>query len=188
MATAAPKKTAAKKTAAKKTQAKKLTLDDLMPLSLDELATLYANGTVPDDFAAALDNHPKGRMVAVRGIDNLPVVGKIVDIFAKHPLFPWDGKSMAATSAQTSDGINRIKAGAKMNWFPFKTSVQPSVLDGGPTIVLDYEQKGNPFLIKKIHDEIREVAPGMYLGPAMAKVGKDKPPVLVLWFALDTNS
>lgn len=179
--------TAAKKTPAPRAKArKKLTFDDLTAMDFDALGELYANGIVPDDFAAALDNHPKGRMVAVRGIDDIPVVGKIVDIFAKHPLFPWDGKSMAATSAQTSDGINRVKAGAKMNWFPFKTSVQDSKIDGKPTIVLDYEQKGNPIFIKKIHDEIREVAPGMYFGPAMAKVGKGTP-VMVLWFALDTN-
>jgi hypothetical protein len=164
-----------------------LTFDDLTALSLDQLAALYAGGTVPDDFALALDDKPKGRLVAVRGLDSVPVVNKVIDIFARHPLFPWDGKTMEATSEQTADGINRIKAGAKMNWFPFKTRVQPSSIDGEPTIVLDYEQKGNPILIKKIHDEIREVAPGMYLGPAMAKVGKGKPPVLVLWFALDTN-
>lgn len=168
--------------------AQRLSFDDLTAMSLDELGALYAGGRVPDDFALALDNHPKGRMVAVRGLDSVPVVNKVVDIFAKHPLFPWDGKTMAATSAQTSDGINRMQAGVKMNLFDFKTRVEESRIDGAPTIVLDYEQKGNPFLIKKIHDEIREVAPGMYLGPAMAKVGKDKPPVLVLWFALDTNS
>jgi hypothetical protein len=183
MATAATNKP----TAPKAKSAKTLTFEDLTALSLDGLAELYAGGTVPDGFAKALDNHPKGRMVALRGIDSVPVLNKVVDAFAKHPLFPWDGKSMAATSDQTSDGINRIKVGAKMNWFPFKTSVQPSSIDGKPTIVLDYEQKGNPIFIKAIHDEIREVAPGMYLGPAMAKIGKSKPPVLVLWFALDTN-
>lgn len=177
MATAVPKKSTPKK----------LTFDDLAALSLDELSELYAHGTVPDDFARALDNHPKGRMIAIRGVDGIPVVNKVVDIFAKHPLFPWDGKSMAATSDQSSDGINRIKAGVKGNLFPFKTSVQPSSIDGDPTIVLDYEQKGNPIFIKKIHDEIREVAPGLYLGPAMAKTSKTKPPVLVLWFALDSN-
>ena len=179
---------APKKKSSPEPDAARLTFDDLAAMSFDALGELYANGSVPDGFAAALDHHPKGRMVAVRGLDNLPVVNKVVDAFAKHPLFPWDGKSMAATSAQTSDGINRIKLGAKMNWFPFKTSVQDSQIDGKPTIVLDYEQEGNPVLIQQIHDEIREVAPGMYLGPAMAKVGAGRPPVLVLWFALDTNS
>lgn len=178
---------ARKKAAPKAAEAKKLTFEDLTAMSFDKLGELYANGSVPDNFAEVLNDHPKGRMIALRGIDNLPVIGKVVDIFAKHPLFPWDGKSMAATSGQTSDGINRVKLGAKMNWFPFKTSVQDSQIDGKPTIVLDYEQKGNPVFIKKIHDEIREIAPGMYFGPAMAKVGKGKPPVLVLWFALDTN-
>ena len=43
----------------------------------------------------------------------------------------------------------------------------------------------NPGTIPKIHDEVREVAPGLFLGPAMWK-GADKK-TLVLWFALDSR-
>lgn len=40
-------------------------------------------------------------------------------------------------------------------------------------------------LIRKIHDEVREVSPGVFLGPAMWKSGQER--TLVLWFALDTR-
>ena len=50
---------------------------------------------------------------------------------------------------------------------------------------LDYDLADNPALIRAIHDEVREVAPGLFLGPAMWKSARG--PTLVLWFALDTR-
>jgi len=161
-----------------------LTLDDLSAMTYDQLDELYRKGSVPEDFSA-LGNKPKGRMVAIRGLADSPL-HPVVRAISKLPVFPWDGKSMTATSAQTSDGINRVKLGVTMDWFPFKTRVEPSVIDGQDTIYLDYEQPGNPLFIRKIRDELREVSPGMYLGPAMWKTGENKA-VMVLWFALDTN-
>jgi hypothetical protein len=162
-----------------------LTLDDLSALSFDALGELYANGTVPADLTA-LDNHPRGRMVSLRGIAKTPLHGGVVWL-SKQSWFPWNGKSLSSTGAQTHDGINRMVLGARMNWFPFTTRVETSVIDGKDTIYLDYEQPGNPIFIRKIRDELREVAPGMYLGPAMWKTGPGKA-ALVLWFALDTNA
>jgi hypothetical protein len=43
----------------------------------------------------------------------------------------------------------------------------------------------NPGYIRKIHDEIREVSPGIFVGPAMWKSGAKK--TLVLWFGLDAT-
>lgn len=167
------------------TMEKPATLDDLSKLTYDDLAALYGGGTVPSDFTA-LDNHPKGRMLAVRGIEKTPLKS-VVSGLAKLGIFPWDGKSMASTGTTTGDGINRINLGPlKSNWFKFKTSVQKSIIDGQDTIVLDYEQPGNPAFIRKIHDEIREVSPGLYMGPAMWKTGEGAA-ATALWFALDTN-
>jgi len=73
----------------------------------------------------------------------------------------------------------------RQNLFPFETSFGPSAIDGKPTLILDYALDVNPSYIQAIHDEIREVAPGLFLGPAMWK-GKDKK-TLVLWFALDSR-
>lgn len=64
-------------------------LDDLSALSYDQLDALYRAGTVPDDLSV-LDNKPKGRMLAVRGVDKTPLAG-VLRAAAKLPIFPWDG-------------------------------------------------------------------------------------------------
>lgn len=160
------------------------TLDDLSSMSFEELDSLYRSGSVPVDLAV-LDNKPKGRMLAVRGVDKTPL-SALVKVAAKLPIFPWDGKSLQAVDATTGEGINRIQIGLSLNWFPFQTRIQPSVIDGADTIVLDYEQPGNPWFVRQIHDELREVSNGMFLGPAMWKRGANTP-ANVLWFALDAT-
>ena len=50
---------------------------------------------------------------------------------------------------------------------------------------LDYDLADNPWAIRQIHDEVREVSPGLFLGPAMWKT--EGAPAFVLWFALDTR-
>ena len=47
------------------------------------------------------------------------------------------------------------------------------------------ERSTKPYLIRAIHDEVREIERGLFLGPAMWK-SKDGPK-FVLWFALDTR-
>jgi len=161
-----------------------MTLDDLSAMSYSDLDALYRTGSVPEDFSV-LDTKPKGRMLAVRGVSDTPA-SFLLNTFAKSRLFPWDGKTLASEKAGSGDGINRIKLGVNMNWFPFKTRIVKSVIDGEDTIYLDYEQPGNPKLITKIRDELREVAPGLFLGPAMWKTGEDTATTM-LWFALDAN-
>lgn len=161
-----------------------LTLDDLSAMNVDELDALYRKGTLPASFKA-LDGTPKGRMLAIRGLDKTFLFSPIAAL-SKLSLFPWDGKSFTSTSATTGEGINRINLMTKLNWFPFKTRIEPSVIDGKDCIYLDYEQPGNPFFIAKIRDELREVSPGLFLGPAMWKTGKDSAE-LVLWFAIETT-
>lgn len=161
-----------------------LTLDSLSDKSVDALEGIYREGKMPRSFAA-LNGTPKGRMLAVRHVDKTLLFGPLSAI-SKLSVFPWDGKSFSSTSDSTGDGINRINLVGKFNWFPFKTYVVPSVIDGKDCIYLDYEQPGNPWFIGKIRDELREVAPGLFLGPAMWKTA-DGGASLVLWFAIDTG-
>jgi hypothetical protein len=161
-----------------------LTLDILSEKSCDELDALYRSGTMPRSFSA-LNGTPKGRMLAIRQVDKTPLFGPI-GAFSKLSVFPWDGKSFSSTGEKTGEGINRINLVGKFNWFPFKTYVQPSVIDGKDCIYLDYEQPGNPFFIAKIRDELREVSPGLFLGPAMWKTGNGGA-ALILWFAIDAT-
>ena len=159
---------------------------------LDELAThdgarleaMYRRGLVPESLDA-LDGHPTGRMLTVRGLERTLTRGPLRSL-AGARFFPWGGKSFSSVDPASGRGINRVHLGGRHLLFPFETRVEPSAIDGEPTVVLDYDLPDNPRLIARIHDEIREVSPGLYLGPAMWKSGSAR--TLVLWFALDTRA
>lgn len=171
---------------AARTGARVRTLDDLAALSSAELDALYRSAPASTSVAG-LVGKPKGRMLAVRATDGTPVFGALRTI-ASLGAFPWDGKSFGALRADEGTGINRVKLpGLRMDWFPFRTRLEPSAVDGRPCVYLDYEQPGNPFFIARIRDEIREVSPGLWLGPAMWKT-KGGGAAHVLWFAVDFNA
>ncbi len=182
--TATATKTAAVQSAPARVHNARHTLDTLAQMSSAELDTLFRAGSLPQDFSR-VNGKPKGRMLAVDQLgDNL--AAGVVRSFAAMGVFPWDGKTFTHTSGSEGKGINRVKLViAQMDWFPFATRVEPSAIDGKPCIFLDYEQPENPWFIGKIHDEIREVSPGLYLGPAMWK--RESGPLLILWFAVDFN-
>jgi hypothetical protein len=159
-----------------------LDLDALARLPSRALADLYAAGTVPTDLHT-LDGHPRGRMLAVRGLDQT-LRGPLARLAASSA-FVWGGKSFRAVSTSEGRGINRVHLGGRHALFPFLTRFGPSVVDGAPCVVLDYDQPDNPGLIRQIHDEVRQVQPGLFLGPAMWK--RAEGPAHVLWFALDTR-
>jgi hypothetical protein len=161
------------------------------PQDLDELATLdaralgevYARGSAPARLAV-LEGHPRGRMLAVRTLDH-GARGEILRRIAGSSSFPWGGKSFAG-GGETGTGINRVHLFGRHQLFPFETSVRASAVDGAPCVVLDYDLPDNPRAIRAIHDEVREIVPGLFLGPAMWKTRGG--PRLVLWFALDTRA
>lgn len=156
-------------------------LDALAAMSFSELERLYRDAPAP--IALELHGRPLGRMLAVRFTRALSGPLKR---FAASSGFPWAGKTFARESETQGRGINRIRLGGRHQLFGFITRVQDSAVDGRPCIALDYEQSQNPGFIQAIHDEIREVSPGLWLGPAMWKT--DSGPRTVLWFALNFNT
>jgi len=161
-----------------------LDLDQLAAMSIAELTALYRGGTVPDDLAV-LDGKPTCRMLTlVGGLGRGPAAATLRR-FARSGAFPWAGKSFQATAPGAGRGINRVRLAGERDWFPFDTRVEPSATDGQPCIVLDYDKPENPWFIRKVHDELREVDRGLFLGPAMWKTSGD--PALVLYFACDAG-
>jgi hypothetical protein len=161
------------------------TLDSLARMTSSELETIYRAGQCSTDMHAA-DGALVGRMLAVRGVPG--AAASVLRRWAAGPSFLWEGKTFSATSQTRGTGINRVALGralGRQNLFPFETAFGPSAIDGKPTLVLDYELGVNPPYIQRIHDEIRGIAPGLFLGPAMWKSGASK--TLVLWFALDSR-
>ncbi len=163
-----------------------LTLDALAQRSYERLEALYKRSKNAESIRA-VDGTPKGRMLAVRFVDET-LLGPFVRAFAGSPQFIWDGKTFTSSSDQEGSGINRVQipgALGKQNLFPFKTHFGPSAIDGAPALILDYDLPENPPWIRKIHDEVREMSPGLFFGPAMWKGAKGR--ATVLWFALDTR-
>lgn len=162
------------------------TLNSLSELDDNQLDSVYRAGTIPSDMSV-LSGKPKGRMLTVRYTDTTPMFGALKFISSNN-FFPWDGKSFFPVSKSAGRGINRLKViSASFDAFPFETRIVNSVLDGQPCILLDYEQPENPWFISMIRDEIREVSPGLFMGPAMWKDGQGGA-TLVLWFAVDFNT
>lgn len=167
-------------------RAARRSLDDLAALDVDTLGGLYARGSVP--ALDALDGDPTGRMLAIRGLDREPVASRLRQL-ATAPFFPWGGKSFASEGSARGLGVNRVHLGGKHKLFPFVTTVASSVVDGAPCIRLDYDLPENPWAIRHIHDEVREVDDGLLLGPAMWRRGPSAAEhAFLLWFALDLHT
>ncbi len=172
-------------TASTTARAPRHNLDSLARCSLAELDTLYRAASLPASMRAA-DGALIGRMLAVRGMPR--ALGEGLRRWAASSSFVWEGKSFEATSDTRGNGINRVfvpNVFGHQRLFPFETSFGPSAIDGKPTLILDYDLGVNPGYIRKIHDEIREVSPGLFLGPAMWKRAAAR--ILVLWFALESR-
>jgi hypothetical protein len=153
-------------------------VESLARQGVDALGALYAIGTVPR--LRALDGAPRGRMLTWVGPLGRGRAFRALRGFARSPLFPWRGKSFASRGDESGRGINRVLLLG--NAFPFETRFGTSVIDGRPCLILDYDQPENPWFIRQIHDELRQVGSGVYLGPAMWKA--QPAPRLVLYFAI----
>ena len=161
-------------------------LDSLSRKTSADLDALYRAASVSKTMHAA-DGALVGRMLAVRGLPK--PLGEPLRKWAASRAFVWEGKTFAASSDTRGVGHNRVfipNVFGHQNLFPFETSFGESAIDGKPTLILDYDLDVNPGYIRHVHDEIREVAEGLFLGPAMWK-GKGNAKTLVLWFALDSR-
>jgi hypothetical protein len=153
-----------------------LNLAALRQMSFEELDRLYRSSQKPASIAD-LDGDAVGAMLAWRAPRSGPIAS-LLRKFGNSTVFPWEGKSFYNKGTESGGGINRINLLGKRRWFPFATRFDASFLDGKPTFVLDYSGPGNPPLIRDIVDEVREVAPRLYMGPAALKVGERPRPIL----------
>ena len=125
-----------------------ITVPDLLKMSqaqLDELFTNSPPGEIPDGEA-------KGTAIIAPGTTYTDEIAEFINHFA------WQGKNFDAKKGALRNrilpfGFNAIIA---------KVYKGPSWLDGKECIVLDYSETS--LLAHWIRDEIREVAPGLYLG------------------------
>jgi hypothetical protein len=154
-------------------------LDDLAAMKPAALAALYQAAATP--VLRDMDGHLVGRMLAITVLPRL--LFGFLRWFAAWGRFPWRGKSFTAREDGRGEGINRVFGDRNpRRWFRFDTFVAPSRAGAFDAVQLDYDNPGNPGFIRAIKDEVREVAPGLYLGLAYL-VWRGKPR-LILYFGL----
>lgn len=160
------------------------TLSDLAALGSSEARALYERARVPRLTAVAGDL--RGRMLALEGTSN-GWLARALRAFARWSAFPWRGKSFTPLSEHHGEGINRVFSDVKpRRWYRFETRIARSRAGDFDALHLDYDNAENPFFIRAIKDEIREVAPGLYLGQAyVVTVRKSR---LVLYFGLQKQA
>ena len=120
----------------------------LLTMSQAELDTLFTNspvGKIPE-------GEGEGTAIVAPGTNYSPVIARFVSNFA------WQGKVFDPQKGVLKNkilpfGLNAIIA---------KVYKAPSWLDNKECIVLDYSDTS--FIAQWIRDEIRQIAPGLYLG------------------------
>lgn len=157
------------------------TLDELALMTPAALHALYGRAATPT--VAALNGDLVGRMLAIPILPRWLGLTGALRRFASWRHFPWRGKSFTARDPATGEGINRVFGDRNPRlWFRFDTFIGPSRAGAFDAFQLDYDNPGNPRLIRAIKDEVREVAPGLYLGVAYF-MWREKPR-LILYFGL----
>jgi hypothetical protein len=136
-------------------------LDALLTLGVPELEALYAGARVPklEDVKGDL----RGRLLATTVLGGR--AARAVRNFASSDVFPWRGKSFMPKDSLRGDGINRV---VRDRWrlYRFETFIGRSRAGDFDALQLDYDNRDNPFFIRAIKDEMRELSAGLWLGQA----------------------
>ena len=142
-----------------------VTLDQLLGMTPAQIENVYRQGT-----AVAI---PAGR---VRGTALLAPGTRRARAVSRGSRLLWQGKVIEqgeATAVNRFFGVRVIRGQLYQG---------PSWLDGGPSLVLDYSQTSRIYADNR--DEIRQVAPGLFLGLMYNRT--TSPPELQMYFALET--
>jgi hypothetical protein len=113
-----------------------------------ELARLFSSGRV----GAIPDGHGRGTVLLGTGGLTAQVAARLSYALA------WRGKMVSARTARLLNILTPLQIEA-IEAVIYK---QDSWYDGAPCIVLDYSKTS--FAARMIRDEIREIAPGVFLG------------------------
>jgi hypothetical protein len=155
-------------------------LDDLLTLDPVRLERMYVEARVPQ--LSSIRGDLRGRMLAPTILS--PKVSAAMRTWAGTRAFPWLGKSFCPLGEDSGRGINRVGSD-RFKLFSFNTFVGRSRAGDFDAVQLDYDLPENPFFIRPIKDEIREVRRGLYLGQAYLALPSDTH--LILYFGLTSD-
>jgi len=123
------------------------------------------------------DLHAKGTCPAVedlRGvIDGIVLTGRLGAPFVRG-LGLWRGKVFERDEHGAVTGLNRLGVGPiEIRRYRFTARVAPSRFDDREVVFLDHDRTENPARIRRFHDELVEIEPGLYLATSHYRTGDD---------------
>jgi hypothetical protein len=125
-------------------------LDDLQRMSPGQLQQLFTQS----EMGRPLVGVARGRLLFLTD-DRFP------KLKVRMANSVWRGK------AATEDGWFTNRWIGNVNWIESNYVIGPSWVDGRPAVIMEYPPK-TP-LFEPMHDELREVAPGLYIGPVFER-------------------
>ena len=138
-----------------------LSESDLLAMSLKELMALFAKSAAPT--VQQMNGEFAARLLAQPG----KVAQFIGDITVNNPLLTgrWLCKAFRPISDDRGRGYNAFAHfGRQVQRYPMETLIAPSRYDGRPAYTLVYASFRSMCGAVNMVDEVRQVAPNLYLG------------------------
>lgn len=138
-----------------------LTESSLLGMSFKDLMVLF--GKLPAPSIQEMDGEFAARLLAQPGA----LAQLIGNLTVNNPLMPgrWLCKAFQPVSAKGGQGYNSFAhLGRKVRRYPMQTLIAPSRYDGRPAYTLVYASFRSMCGAVHMVDEVRRVAPGLYLG------------------------
>lgn len=169
----APNRAAARSPKAR-TMATITSLEALVGAHPDALADFFASGAPCDPSTLGTR---RGRLLAVAALGPMHAASRPLLVALATRLTPWTGK--AFESGGTS-GSNVVFGHRRAR---FHAQIAPSNLDGEPSLVMRYDGLKNPWPLPELVEELREVGPGVALGPLLWRGSH-----VLLWWGLELGA
>ena len=88
---------------------------------------------------------------------------------------------------RAGSGFNRLRRSPVLTAAPFTLTIGQSRVDGRDAVILDYDVVRNPWFLRGVRDELREVSDGVFMGWSATRLGR-QPLTTLGWFAVNTKS
>jgi hypothetical protein len=139
----------------------------------DALRDLYAAGDPTD--ATALGGLRRGLLLTVEPLEGAFVLTRpLVRAFSRLGLFAGKTFESGGTAGQ-----DRFAGGDR---FRFRCELGPSLLDGKPTLVMRYDELGNPWPISACVDELRTIG---NVGIGLTALSPGRHARVAFWWGLE---
>ena len=152
-------------------------MERLARLAPGRLAEMFAEADAPESLES-LEGDPVC-LGLVRG-------GPVVRRWTASRWNPWLGKSFENIGPNQMRGHNRLRFFGGSRGLTFTAAIGPSLYDGRPALIIRYTDSDtpNPWWVRSIQDELREVEPGLLAGPATLRLRNGRS-LNLAWFAVD---